>query len=107
MVQTLAEKGYRVVEARESESAIRVLESDMKIDLLATDVGLPGMNGRQLAEAARMLRPDISVLFLTGYAHNAALGDEPLGPRTQLISKPFAVKVLLTKIHGMLEEAAG
>src|SRR3954466_1229099 len=63
MVQTLTEKGYRVIEARESESAIRVLESDMKIDLLATDVGLPGMNGRQLAEAARMLRPDISVLF--------------------------------------------
>jgi CheY-like chemotaxis protein len=107
MVQTLAEKGYRVIEAKEAQSAIRVLEAAMKIDLLATDVGLPGMNGRQLAEAARMLRPDISVLFLTGYAHNAALGDEPLGPRTQLISKPFAMKVLLTKIRGMLEEAAG
>jgi PAS domain S-box-containing protein len=107
MVQTLEDRGYQVIEAPESQSAIRVLESGMKIDLLATDVGLPGMNGRQLAEAARMLRPDISVLFLTGYAHNAALGDEPLGPRTQLISKPFAMKVLLTKIRGMLENAAG
>jgi PAS domain S-box-containing protein len=107
MVQTLEDKGYRVVEAHESQGAIRVLESDMKIDLLATDVGLPGMNGRQLAETARTLRPGLSVLFLTGYAHNAALGDEPLGPRTQLISKPFAVKVLLTKIRSMLEDVAG
>jgi len=107
MVQTLAETGYRVVEAREAQSAIRMLESDMKIDLLATDVGLPGMNGRQLAETARTLRPGLSVLFLTGYAHNAALGDQPLGPRTQLISKPFAVKTMLTKIRSMLEDAAG
>jgi CheY-like chemotaxis protein len=78
----------------------------MKVDLLATDVGLPGMNGRQLAETARRLRPDLGVLFLTGYAHNAALGDEPLGPRTHLLSKPFAVKTLLTKIRIMLEELA-
>ncbi|HYI70344.1 MAG TPA: PAS domain-containing protein [Skermanella sp.] len=106
MVQTLEDKGYRVIEAHEAQGAIRILESDMKIDLLATDVGLPGMNGRQLAETARGLRPDLSVLFLTGYAHNAALGDEPLGPRTHLISKPFAVKTLLTKIRTMLEEAA-
>ena len=107
MVQTLEDKGYRVIEAREAQGAIRILESDMKVDLLATDVGLPGMNGRQLAETARTLRPGLSVLFLTGYAHNAALGDEPLGPRTQLISKPFAVKTLLTKIRSMLEDAAG
>jgi signal transduction histidine kinase/CheY-like chemotaxis protein len=107
MVQTLEDKGYRVIEAHEAQGAIGILESDMKIDLLATDVGLPGMNGRQLAETARALRPGLSVLFLTGYAHNAALGDEPLGPRTQLISKPFTVKVLLTKIRSMLEDAAG
>jgi signal transduction histidine kinase/CheY-like chemotaxis protein len=106
MVQTLEDKGYRVIEAHEAQGAIRILESDMKIDLLATDVGLPGMNGRQLAETARRLRPDLSVLFLTGYAHNAALGDEPLGPRTHLLSKPFAVKTLLTKIRTMLEEMA-
>ncbi|GEO39514.1 hypothetical protein SAE02_36620 [Skermanella aerolata] len=107
MVQTLEDKGYRVIEAHDAQGAMLILESDMKVDLLATDVGLPGMNGRQLAEAARALRPDLSVLFLTGYAHNAALGDEPLGPRTQLISKPFAVKTLLTKIRTMLEGAAG
>ena len=106
MVQALEDKGYRVIEAHEAQGALRILESDMKVDLLATDVGLPGMNGRQLAETARALRPDLSVLFLTGYAHNAALGDEPLGPRTHLISKPFAVKTLLTKIRTMLEEAA-
>ena len=106
MVQTLEDKGYRVIEAHDAQGAMLILESDMKVDLLATDVGLPGMNGRQLAEAARALRPDLSVLFLTGYAHNAALGDEPLGPRTQLISKPFAVKTMLAKIRSMLEDAA-
>ncbi|QQP93404.1 response regulator (plasmid) [Skermanella sp. TT6] len=103
LVQSLEDRGYRVIEAPEPQAAIKVLESDAKIDLLATDVGLPGLNGRQLAEIARRARPDLAVLFLTGYAHNAALGDEPLGPRTQLLSKPFAVKSLLSKVRAMLE----
>ena len=61
------------------------------------------MNGRQVAEIARRLKPGIPVLFLTGYAHNAALGDEPLSPRTQVLSKPFNSRALLAKIGAMLE----
>ena len=103
MVQTLEDKGYRVIEAHEPQLALQALETEPKIDLLATDVGLPGMNGRQVAEIARRLKPGIPVLFLTGYAHNAALGDEQLGPRTQVLSKPFNSRALLAKINTMLE----
>jgi CheY-like chemotaxis protein len=103
LVQTLESRGYRVIEAHEPQLALQALETEPKIDLLATDVGLPGMNGRQVAEIARRLKPGIPVLFLTGYAHNAALGEEPLGPRTQVLSKPFNSRALLAKINGMLE----
>jgi CheY-like chemotaxis protein len=103
LVQTLERQGYRVIEAHEPQLALQALETEPKIDLLATDVGLPGMNGRQVAEIARRLKPGIAVLFLTGYAHNAALGDEPLSPRTQVLSKPFNARTLLTKIKAMLE----
>jgi signal transduction histidine kinase len=103
MVQTLETRGYRVIEAPDPQTAVRVLEAEEKIDLLATDVGLPGMNGRQLAEIARRLRPELPVLFMTGYAPNAAQGDEELGARTQLLSKPFNVKALLTKVRNLLE----
>lgn len=103
LVQTLERQGYRVIEAHEPQVALDALETEPKIDLLATDVGLPGMNGRQVAEIARRLKPEIAVLFLTGYAHNAALGDEPLSPRTQVLSKPFNARALLTKISAMLE----
>ena len=103
LVQTLERQGYRVIEAHEPQVALDALEKEPKIDLLATDVGLPGMNGRQVAEIARRLKPGIAVLFLTGYAHNAALGDEPLSPRTQVLSKPFNARALLTKIAAMLE----
>ena len=80
------------------------LQAGITVDLVFSDILMPGgMNGRQLAETARTLRPGISVLFLTGYAHNAALGDEPLSPRTQVLSKPFNSRALLAKIGAMLE----
>ena len=106
LVEALEERGYTVIETSEPQGAIRVLETDVKIDLLATDVGLPGMNGRQLAEIARQSRPDLPVLFLTGYAPNAAQGDQELGPRTRLLSKPFSIGALMVKIQGMLKDAA-
>ncbi len=65
--------GYRHFEASEARGAISILESDAKIDLLVTDVGLPHMNGRQLAEIARNRRPGLKILFITGYAQNAAV----------------------------------
>jgi CheY-like chemotaxis protein len=106
MVQTLEKRGYRVIEAPDPQAAVRVLETEVKIDLMATDVGLPGMNGRQLAEIARRLRPELPVLFMTGYAPNAAQGDEAFGVRTQLLSKPFNVKALVTKVRNMLESVS-
>ena len=69
----LGELGYGAIEAVDAPSAIPILNSDRAIDLLVTDVGLPGMNGRQLAEVARQSRPDLKVLFVTGYAQNAAV----------------------------------
>ncbi|EWY39004.1 hypothetical protein N825_08360 [Skermanella stibiiresistens SB22] len=106
LVQSLEDRGYRVIEAPDPQTAIKILGTDAKLDLLATDVGLPGMNGRQLAEIARRSRPELAVLFLTGYAHNAALGDEALEPNTQLLSKPFAVRALLAKVRAMLDSRA-
>ncbi|UEM24113.1 PAS domain-containing protein [Skermanella mucosa] len=105
LVQSLERQGYRVIEAYEPQAALAVLETDGKIDLLATDVGLPGMNGRQVAEIARRRRPDLPVLFLTGYAHDAALDESILGPRTQVLGKPFNARTLLAKIRTMLEGA--
>jgi CheY-like chemotaxis protein len=71
--------------------------------LLITDVGLPGMNGRQLADAARMLRPDLKVLFITGYAHNAAIGGALLEPGMAVLLKPFSLEALAGKISEMME----
>ncbi len=101
LVATLEEQDYTVIEAEEGEGALAILRSDTRIDLLATDVGMPGMNGRQLAEMARQIRPGLKVLFLTGYAHNTGLGDGPLDPDTQLLSKPVSMGAFLAKVQEM------
>ena len=76
---------------------------DVRIDLLVTDVGLPGgMNGRQMADAARASRPDLKVLFITGYAENAVLSNGHLGPGMQVLTKPFAVEVLSARIKDLV-----
>jgi CheY-like chemotaxis protein len=88
-----------------------VLQSGSRVDLLITDVGLPGgMNGRQLADAARQIRRDLKVLFITGYAQNAAIGNGLLEPGMAMLSKPFALEALGAKIRTMLgasEETPG
>lgn len=71
--QVLSELGYAFVEAADADSALPIIESSQRIDLLISDVGLPGMNGRQLAEIGRQIRPDLKVLFITGYAEHAAV----------------------------------
>ncbi|WP_407696990.1 PAS domain S-box protein [Skermanella mucosa] len=101
LVETLEEQGYTVLDAAEGQAALRILESPTPIDLLVTDVGLPGINGRQLAEMARVLRPALKVLFLTGYARQATDGDAFQGPDTGLISKPVAMDVFLAKVRSM------
>jgi signal transduction histidine kinase/GAF domain-containing protein/CheY-like chemotaxis protein len=103
VVDVLTELDYRALEAIDGPSGLRILQSDARIDLLVTDVGLPGLNGRQLADAARVQRPDLKVLFITGYAHNAAVGNGSLEPGMQMITKPFAIETLASRIRQMIE----
>ena len=99
----LRELGYGVVEAADGAEGLRILRSRQRVDLLVSDVGLPGgMNGRQLADAARVHRPGLKVLFITGYAENAALGNGVLDPSMQVLTKPFALDVLASKIRMMM-----
>ncbi|WP_380937902.1 PAS domain-containing protein [Sphingomonas floccifaciens] len=99
----LEELSYTTIEAEDADHAIPILASDRPIDLMVSDVGLPGMNGRQLAEIARQNRPALPVLFLTGYAENAAIRAGFLGTNMAMITKPFAMDALAGKIAEMLE----
>jgi PAS domain S-box-containing protein len=100
--EVLTDLSYRVIEAEDADVAIRVLRDQGKIDLMVSDVGLPGMNGRQLADVARQHRPDLPVLFVTGYAENAATKASFLGTNMGMIGKPFAVEALASKINEMV-----
>ncbi|MEH3037533.1 MAG: PAS domain-containing protein [Sphingomonas adhaesiva] len=102
--EVLAELSYHAVEAQEAQAAIAVLQSDRAIDLMISDVGLPGMNGRQLADIARLHRPDLPILFITGYAENAAIRSGFLGTNMAMITKPFALDALAQKIAEMLPD---
>ncbi|EIK54556.1 sensory box histidine kinase/response regulator [Stutzerimonas stutzeri TS44] len=93
--------GYQALEAAEGSAAVALLESDQRIDLLVTDVGLPGMNGRQLADIARQPRPQLPVLFMTGYAERAASSGF-LDSGMDMISKPFTIDQLAQQIRAML-----
>ena len=101
--EVLAELGYKSVVAAEALAAIPLLSSAQRLDLMVSDVGLPGMTGRELAEVARTHRPDLPILFITGYAENAAIRSGFLGANMQMITKPFALDVLAAKIGEMLE----
>ena len=104
MAEVLSELGYRLLEAEVGSAALNVLQSRETIDLLITDVGLPGgMNGRQLADAARLLRPDLKVLFVTGYAENAALRQGTLDPGMHVLTKPFSIPALSVRVKELLE----
>jgi PAS domain S-box-containing protein len=101
---TLRELGYRVLEAPNGRIALETLDRRPEIRLLFTDVGLPGgMNGRQLAEAARARRRDLKVLFTTGYARNAIVHDGRLDPGVQLITKPFTYAALALRLREILD----
>ena len=102
--EVLAEHGYTVIGAADGIAGLKVLQSGSRIELLITDVGLPnGMNGRQVADAARSLRPDLKILFITGYAENAAVGNGHLEPGMELLTKPFTMEALSIKVAGMLK----
>ena len=98
----LSDLGYAFVEAGDADSAVPILDSGQRIDLLISDVGLPGMNGRQLAEIGRQYRPDLKVLFITGYAEHAAVRGGFLDPGMQMITKPFTFDLLTAKVQEMI-----
>jgi CheY-like chemotaxis protein len=107
IVEVLNELGYHQMQAPDSQAAIPMLQSDSRIDLLVTDVGLPGgMNGRQLAEVGRETRPELKVLFVTGYAESATARGDFLGSGMDMLIKPFALDQLGTKVREMIERSS-
>ena len=105
VTEVLEELGYTVIEAADGAAGLKILQSDTRVDLLVTDVGLPGgMNGRQLADAARTTRPELKVLFITGYAENAIIGNGHLAPGMRVLTKPFVMETLASRIREMIEE---
>ncbi len=103
-VASLRDLGYRVLAASDGHAALRILAREAEIEVLFTDVGLPGgMTGRQLVEAARLRRPDLKVVYTTGYARNAVVHGGVLEPGTQLLPKPFSYVALATKIRSVID----
>jgi PAS domain S-box-containing protein len=102
ILEMLGEQGYRTIEAGDGSSGLRLLRMNEQIDLLITDVGLPGMNGRQLADLARETRPDLKILFITGYAESVAIADGFLQPGMEMITKPFDLDHLSRRIRAMI-----
>jgi CheY-like chemotaxis protein len=108
VIEVLEELGYAALEAADGASGLKILQSNARIDLLVTDVGLPGgMNGRQMADAARVGRPDLSILFITGYAENAVVGNGQLDPGMHVMTKPFAMEALAGRIKDLITQSAG
>ena len=103
--EVLSELGYTCVEVPDGAAALPILASQRRIDLMITDVGLPGMNGRQLAEIARQYRPELKILFVTGYAEHATIRSGFLEPGMEMVTKPFALDVLANKINQMFVDA--
>ncbi|MES2421676.1 MAG: PAS domain-containing protein [Pseudomonadota bacterium] len=103
VMEVLEELGYAAVEAADGAAGLKILQSNAQIDLLVTDVGLPGgMNGRQMADAARIGRPELKILFITGYAENAVIGNGLLDPGMHVMTKPFAMEALAGRIKTLI-----
>jgi len=108
VTEVLEDLGYSPIEASDGPAGLRILESEAAIDLLISDVGLPGgINGRQLADAARITRPELKVLFITGYAENAIIGSGHLAPGMRVLTKPFVVETLANRIQDMIGDDKG
>jgi CheY-like chemotaxis protein len=102
ILEMLQDQGYRTLEAVDGPSGLHVLGRDERIDLLVTDVGLPGMNGRDLGDQARELRPGLKILFITGYAENVAMARGFLQPGMDMMTKPFDVEKFLQRVKDMI-----
>ncbi len=103
VVEVLSDLGYRSIEAGDGQSGLAILQSAQRIDLLVTDIGLPGINGRQMADAARKTRRDLKVLFMTGYAHDAANAGGFLEPGMAMMTKPFGMDAMANRIRTMIQ----
>ena len=106
IVEVLSELRYHVLEATDGPSGLDLLRSRRRIDLLVTDIGLPGLNGRQIADAARVDRPALKILFMTGYAETVAAAEGFLGEGMAMITKPFAMDALTARIRKLIEGGA-
>jgi PAS domain S-box-containing protein len=105
VAEVLSESGYAVIEAPDGPAGLKVLDSNARIDLLITDVGLPGgLNGRQVADAARVGRPRLKVLFITGYAENAVIGQSRLEDGMHVMTKPFQMENLAQRIQEIIQQ---
>ncbi|MGN6412219.1 MAG: PAS domain-containing protein [Nitrobacter sp.] len=102
IIEMLNDQGYLTHEAADGAAGLRILQLDKPVDLLLTDIGLPGMNGRQLADQARELRPNLKILFMTGYAENAANADGFLQPGMDMITKPFDLGHLSQRVRDII-----
>lgn len=103
-VESLRELGYTVVDVDRAPVALDIVASEQRIDILVTDIVMPGMNGRQLADKARVLRPNLKVLYMTGYTRDAVAQGGFLGPDIRLIGKPFTIEQLAAGIRAVLDE---
>jgi CheY-like chemotaxis protein len=107
VTEVLEELGHTAIEAADAAAGLREMERNAPIDLLITDVGLPGgMNGRQLAEAARQIQGDLTVLFISGYAANAVLGGKVLDPGMHVMTKPFGITALANRLSEIIAATA-
>jgi len=102
IAEFLTELGYFVLEAADGPAGLALLGKTQHVDLLVTDIGLPGMNGRQVAEAARALQADLKVLFITGYAESTVITHGDLGTDTHMLTKPFPMDLLTARIKSIL-----
>jgi signal transduction histidine kinase/CheY-like chemotaxis protein len=108
LVETLRDLNYRVSEAADGATALALLTSEpARFDLLLTDIVMPGMNGRQLAEMLRRRQPDLKVLFMTGYSRNAVVHQGRLDAGVSLLQKPLTQALLASKIREVLDRQPG
>lgn len=105
VLDILEEQGFATLEAADSNTGLKILQSETHIDLLVTDVGLlGGTSGRQMADAGRTIRPGLKVLFITGYTENSVLGNDVLEPGMEVVTKPFSMDAMQARILSMLDE---
>ena len=105
VVETLGTLGYDVLEAADGENALRLLDEHKTVHLLLTDVVMPGMNGRKLADEAKQRQPALKILYMTGYSRNAIVHQGRLDPGVDLIQKPLSNELLASAVRKVLDAA--